>query len=187
MKRHHIGLAFGAVLTLLAMATLGVASQPAGDPVSGVVAEVGDGMVWMTSGTSFGFTPNTRVTIVRAGTPADLVPGQYLAITAAPMEDGVLLASMISVFPEDQRGTGEGQRPMDGGNLMTNATIDDARIDAVNGGDLTVSFLGDTAVVRITPETRIELRSRGSLADVTPGANVTGSVTDGVAGTITIH
>ncbi len=187
MSTGRAGWAFVAIVVLSVLSSLGAAAQPPGDPVSGVVSDVGDETVWLTNGASFGITPNTRVTIVQPGTPADLAPGQYLSITARPTLDGVLLASIIGVFPEDQRGTGEGQRPMDGGNLMTNATIDDARVDAVDGGDLMVSFLSDSAVVRITPETRIELRSRGSLADVIPGADVTGSVTDGIAGTLTIR
>jgi hypothetical protein len=176
-----------AVSALLALNVLAAFAQPAGDPVSGIVAEVSDEAVSLTNGAGFGIDPQTRVILVRPATPADLTPGYYVAITARPEMDGSLLASIVNTFPEEQRGTGEGQRPMDGGNLMTNANIDDAVLDMVSGAELQVSYLGETQVVKITPETRIEIRVLGSLADVVPGADVTGLVVDGVARTIQVR
>jgi hypothetical protein len=49
--------------------------------------------------------------------------GDFVATTAKPQADGTLLASEVRVFPESLRGTGEGHRPMDAGNTMTNATV----------------------------------------------------------------
>jgi len=174
-------------LALLFIVAYPAFGQPTGDPVSGVVAENGGSTVRLESGATFDINDQTRVTHVAAGTPADLTPDLYIAITARPSIDGTLNASLIATFLPEQRGTGEGQRPMDEGNLMTNANIDEARVDAVNGGDLTVSFLGETAIVRISPETRIDLRSAAQLADVVPGANVQAQVVDGVARTIAIR
>jgi hypothetical protein len=76
---------------------------------------------------------------------------------------------------------------MDDTNLMTNATIDEARLDAVDGVDLTVSFLGETAPVRITNTSRVEIRRLGSLADIVPGVNLATVVADGVSGNITLR
>jgi hypothetical protein len=179
--------ALAIALALIANSVPMVNAQPAGDSVSGIVAEVNDQAVWLTNGASFGVDPQTRVTLVRSATPADLTPGYYVAITARPEMDGSLLASIVSTFPEEQRGTGEGQRPMDGENLMTNANIDDAVLDMVSGAELQVSYLGQTQLVRITPETRIEIRVLGSLADVVPGADVTGTLVDGVARSIQVR
>ena len=50
-------------------------------------------------------------------------PNNYIGVTAAPRADGVLVASEIQIFPESMRGTGEGHRPMEGANTMTNATV----------------------------------------------------------------
>jgi len=49
--------------------------------------------------------------------------GDFVATTARPQPDGTLLASEVRVFTEALRGTGEGHRPMDAGNTMTNATV----------------------------------------------------------------
>jgi len=52
-----------------------------------------------------------------------LKEGDFIATTAKPQPDGTLLASEVRVFAESLRGAGEGHRPMDAGNTMTNATI----------------------------------------------------------------
>jgi hypothetical protein len=64
---------------------------------------------------------------VTAREPADwsiLTTGSYVATTAVPQPDGTLLAKEIRVFPESQRGVGEGHYPMQTpGDTMTNATV----------------------------------------------------------------
>ena len=66
-----------------------------------------------------------------------------------------------------------------------------ALLDSVGagGGELTISFLSETALVRVSPLTRVELQVPGSLADVVPGATLIGFVNDatGVAGVIWIY
>ena len=176
-----------AMLVSLAILAPGAIAQTPGDPISGTVAEVGEQWVRLTEGVDIPVDPQTRVTLVRAATPADLTPGYYVAITAVPEPDGTLVASIINTFPEEQRGTGEGQRPMDAGNLMTNANIDDARLDVVSGAELQVSFLGQSAMVRVSPDTRVEIRTLGSMADIVPGADITGLIVDGVARTIQVR
>jgi hypothetical protein len=57
----------------------------------------------------------------------------------------------------------------------------------VSGAELQVSYLGQTQMVKITPDTRVEIRSVGSLADMVPGADVTGFVVDGVARSIQVR
>jgi hypothetical protein len=184
---------------LLATSILTALAQPPGVQVEGSVVSATGDTVALKDGTSLPITEQTRVTQVRSATVADLAPGQYVAIAAAPGPDGVLEASLVAVFPETARGAGEGQREMaevvfcrprcQTGDLMTNATITDARVEAVDGGeDLTITFLGDTAQVHITGDTRIETQTAGSLADVTPGTHVLGFLNpQGVAGTIWVY
>jgi hypothetical protein len=140
----------------------------------------------VSDGYSFTIGEQARVTLVAQGGPGDLVPGQFIAITAIRGMDGNLEASLIASFPEELRGTGEGQRPMEGANLMTNATID-AVVDAISGGELSVSFLGSTDTVRLSPDTRVEIRQLGTLADVVPGASITTTVNDRVSGNISVR
>jgi len=143
--------------------------------------------VSLSDGTSFRTTDRTTIVRTQPGTPADLQPGQYVAITAQPQQDGTLLASIVSVFPESQRGLAPGQRPMDDGNLMTNATIDDAQISRNEAGELTVSFPGGGAQVRVAPNAQILLRVPGTLADVQPGQTLTGTVADGLATALSVR
>ena len=70
---------------------------------------------------------------------------------------------------------------------MTNANIDDAVLDAVDGATLTVSFFGETAPVRISSGTLIEIRRLGSRADIVPGVTITTLVNNGVSGNVSIR
>ncbi len=187
-----------AVGVLLATSVLAALAQPAGVQVEGSVVSATGDTVTLKDGTSLPITEQTRVTQIRSAIAADLAPGQYVAIAAAPGSDGVLQASLVAVFPEAARGVAEGQREMtevvfcaprcQPHDLMTNATITDAQLEAVDGAELTVAFLGDTAQVQITPDTRIETQTAGSLADVTPGAHVLAFLNpQGVVGSIWVY
>ncbi|MEP7205948.1 MAG: DUF5666 domain-containing protein [Casimicrobiaceae bacterium] len=86
-----------------------------------------------------------RISMRSPGDLARVQQGAYVGVTAAPRADGTLVASEVQIFPEALRGTGEGHRPMDAGNTMTNATV-----SSVGGGaarstttDATVAAIGD--------------------------------------------
>jgi hypothetical protein len=51
---------------------------------------------------------NFSVRTVLKLTPADIKPGDYLGVGAKPLPDGTLRAVQITIFPEAQRGVGEG-------------------------------------------------------------------------------
>jgi len=178
----HTALILGALLSL----TSGIALAQQ-SPVAGTVTSAGDGSVSLNDGTSFQLNDQTLIIRVTPAAVADLVPGEFVAITAQRGPNGTLQASIISAFPEELRGIGEGQRPMDDANLMTNATIDDAHLDIVNGGELTISYLGTPDQVAVNPNTRIEVFSLGSASDVVPGTSVRGSVRDGVASFLMVN
>jgi hypothetical protein len=184
--RTRIGITTLALSMLLGMSSLAALAQFGGPQVMGTAQSITDNLVTLTDGGSFTVNDQTRVTIVTPATAADLVPGQYVAITARPGESGELEASIISSFPDSSTRANEGQFPMNGGNLMTNATIDDAVLDAIDGGEMTVSYLGETGQVHITGDTRIELRTTGSLSDIVPGEAVSANVTDGVARSVSV-
>src|SRR4029453_4740044 len=82
---------------------------------SGVVASYADGVVTLADGTSFSVDPATRVVISTPATMEDLQPGRYVAITAARMDDGTLLASSINI---QQSGDNQRQSPLSDGNIM---------------------------------------------------------------------
>jgi hypothetical protein len=172
-------------VVLIAAALLVTASIAAAQRTSGVVSSYADGTVWLDDGTSFAVTDATRIVVSNPGTVEDLQSGRYVAITASRLDDGSLLASIVSVFPEAQRGSG-GQFVQSDGNLMTNANIDEAVIDMVAGGLLMVTFQGQMEHVIIPPTAQIIVRSDGSLDDIQPGVQITATITDGVASSVSV-
>jgi hypothetical protein len=148
--------------------------------LKGAVATVDGNTVTLADESSFMLADGARVTQIWQATPADLSPGQFIQISAA-LRGSDLEASVIGVFPEGVR-PAESQREMtevrfcepgcQAGDLMTNAAIDEARIAAVDAGELTVAFLDQNQTVRITPTTRIEIQAVGSAEDIQPGAEV---------------
>jgi hypothetical protein len=181
----RIGLAATIVASFLMLAApLGALAQ---ERMQGSIQSVDGTTVWLSGGSSFGLSASTRIVETRPATAADLTSGQYAAITATRQDDGSLLASIISVFPESSRGSFEGQRPLDGDNVMTNAFIDSARIDFASDALVEISFLGSSEVVRIAPDAAILLRLEGVPADVKPGMGATATVVDGVASSLNLQ
>ena len=177
----------GAVLGLLVVSTSLVAlAQPGGSQIVGTVQAVDGNTVRLADGGGFVMGEPVGVTLLLEVAAADITPDMYIAITAARGVDGSLIASTIRVFPENANRAGASQRDMTDtafceplcqpGDLMTNAVVQDAVVNAVAGSELTVTFQDSTERVLITPTTRFYTPRAGSLADVTAGASVVGFV-----------
>jgi hypothetical protein len=173
-----------APLAAAASATPAVAAQaatPAANPderVTGTVQSIVAGKVSLKEGSSFSLGPNTPITRQAPGTVADLQPGRTVAVTAKRQPDNTLLASLVRIQPL----TRLGQSPLDGGDLMTNATV-----DKVTGNSFTVTFPGGGAQVTLAPNGQIFSRVDGSQADIKEGASVSATVRDGVAQSVSIQ
>jgi hypothetical protein len=157
------------------------------DRISGTVQSFDGTTVVLTDGRSFAVPEGTSVRVARRVGPAELSPNLLVAVTVQRGVDGTLFASRINAFPPELGDLTLGQRPLDGDNLMTNASIDEATIDMVEGGELTVSFLGQTERVHITETTFIQLNSAGTASDIVPGVAITGVVRDGVTQRVDIE
>jgi hypothetical protein len=158
---------------------------PATNPVerlSGTVQSIDSGKVTLKEGGSFSLAPQTVVTKRVTITATDLKTGQTVAITAKRQPDNTLLASMVVVFPTAPNGFALGQRPLDAGNLMTNATI-----DQVAGNAFHATFPGGAEQVNLAPDAQLSQLAAGTQADITPGATITAAVRDGVAQQISIQ
>jgi len=101
-------------------------------------------------------------TIIRNEVPikfSDITPGAYLGTTATKQPDGTFLASEVHVFSEDQRGTGEGHRPLgsapQSGATMTNANVErveDVTVQNVKGRKLNLKYKGGEVEVLVPPD-----------------------------------
>jgi predicted lipoprotein with Yx(FWY)xxD motif len=160
------------------------AAQPAQNPatrVSGSVASVAGDKITLTDGTSFTVPSTVRIISTVPAKASDLKVGDYVAVTAKRQPDNTLLASIVNVFPPEMKGVGIGQRPMTGGNLMTNATI-----SSVSANGFTVTFPGGGAQVTLAPDAQINTFKLVNLSDVATGMPVSALVADGVARSLAI-
>ncbi len=115
----------------------------------------------------------TTVTLVLPATLADVKPGAFIGVAALPGANGALKAMEVHVFPEAMRGTGEGHRPFDlaPSSTMTNGAVA-ARVDGVNGANLTVTYNGGQQVIAVDPKTPIVSFAPGARADLKAGAAI---------------
>ena len=116
----------------------------------------------------------TTVTEVVPASLADVKPGAFIGVAALPGADGGLKAMEVHVFPEAMRGTGEGHRPFDlaPGSTMTNGSVA-ARVEGVDGVNLTVTYNGGRQTIAVDPKTPIVAFAPGARTDLKAGAALT--------------
>ena len=117
--------------------------------------------------------PNFTVRGVVAKTVTDIKAGDYVASTSVKGPDGKLTAIEVHIFPENMRGTAEGQFPWDlvPDSVMTNATV--AQITAAPQGPvMKVTFKGSEAEVTVPPGIPIVGYVPADTALLKPGATI---------------
>jgi len=119
----------------------------------------------------------------------DIKPGMFVAASAVKQADGTFRASRINVFPEEQRGSGEGHRPQTSqpGSTMTNANvekIEDVAVESVTGRLLTLKFKEGEVKVFVAPDTSIVKRVLGDKKLLAPGAIVSVQGSQAADGTL---
>ena len=107
----------------------------------------------------------------------EVKPGAYIGVGAMPQADGSQKAIRVMIFPEMQRGTGEGHYPWTTpgsvpNSTMTNATVD-TTVTSVEGQVLTVKYKGGTQKIIIGPDANIVSNVPGGPGDLKPGVNIT--------------
>jgi hypothetical protein len=118
-------------------------------------------------------TAKALIMTVGRASLSDIKVGSYIGVGAMPQADGSQKAIRVMIFPEIQRGTGEGFRPWNKpGSTMTNATVDAMIATGVEGRVLTVKYKGGTQKIIITPETIILANIPGSRSDLKVGAAI---------------
>ena len=136
-RRHAVALAAGPVL----------AQSPAdGTPirVAGTIEKL-DGRTLTVAGKdgqkqSVTLSTDAKIFGVEKRNLTDIKPGDFVASGGVWGSDGKIHAVEVRIFPDELRGTGEGQRPWDARSegVMTNATVG------------TVSQTGDGGVIHVT-------------------------------------
>jgi Domain of unknown function (DUF5666) len=124
-------------------------------------------------------------TIIRGEVPvrfSDVTSGMYVGATAEKQPDGTFRASRLHIFSEDQRGTGEGHRPLgsapQSGSTMTNAnveTVEDVAVQNVKGRMLALKYKGGEIKVLVPADTPVVKRVIGDRRLLTPGSTVSAS------------
>jgi outer membrane lipoprotein SlyB len=104
---------------------------------------------------------------------SDIKPGSYVGSAAVPRGDGTFRALEVHVFPEAQRGTGEGHRPFDlePQSTMTNATVAEIVI-RVDGTALTLKHKDGEQTIVVPEGTPIVAYVPGDRSELKPGARI---------------
>ena len=120
------------------------------------------------------------VALVKASL-ADIKPNSFVGSTAMPQPDGAWKAVEVHIFPEEMRGTGEGDRPYDyrPQSTMTNGTVNGltktettGTVANEEGTTLTLDYKGGSKKIDVTPQTIIVRYVFGTRDDLKPGASI---------------
>jgi len=116
---------------------------------------------------------NAAVNEIVKASPGDVKTGAYVAVTGMPQPDGSQKALAVYIYPEAQRGLGEGHRPWDlvPNSTMTNATVD-TQVSGKDGQTLTVKYKDGEQKVLVTPATEITTASKKSVSDLKTGQKI---------------
>jgi Domain of unknown function (DUF5666) len=170
------------VLAIVALLTSGALQAQSNVSLTGkVTALKGQDLTVATANGPAAVKLNDK-TVIRGELPikfSDITPGMYVGATAAKQPDGTFLASRLHVFSEDQRGTGEGHRPLSSapgsGLTMTNAnveTVEDVAVQNVRGRLLLLKFKGGEIKVLVPADTLVVKRVIADSQSLKPGATL---------------
>jgi hypothetical protein len=174
------GLAAIAVAVLVASAAL--AQKPQTQVVKGKIAAVEGSTVVVDQAKGGGqakvkLKDKAVIMTVGKASLSEIKVGSYVGVGAMPQADGSQKAIRVMIFPEMQRGTGEGHYPWTApgsapNGTMTNATVD-TTVSSVEGQILTVKYKGGTQKIIIGSDANILSNIPGGMGDLKAGANIT--------------
>jgi hypothetical protein len=171
-----------AVAAVAFIASSALAQKPQTRAVKGKIAAV-EGSTVVINETKGGGQAKVKlkdkavIMTVGKATLAEVKPGAYIGVGAMPQADGSQKAIRVMIFPEMQRGTGEGHYPWTTpgsvpNSTMTNATVD-TTVASVEGQILTVKHKGGVHKIIIGPDANIVSNIPGSAGDLKAGVAIT--------------
>jgi hypothetical protein len=121
--------------------------------------------VQLTDKTSIGYPKALKI--------SDIKSGDFIGSAAVPGPGGKLIAREVHVFPEAQRGVGEGHNPWDlePGATMTNAGVSSV-VNSTNGKELSVQYKGGEKIILVPDGTPIITFMPGDRSLLVPGVYV---------------
>ena len=146
---------------VIGLVLIGASAQAQTRSLNGEIVAIKDTDVTLKSSSGPVVVKLAADTIIRAEVPvkfSDITSDMYVGATATKQPDGTFRASRLHIFSEDQRGTGEGHRPLgsapQSGATMTNAnveTVQDVAVQNVKGRILTLRYK-DGEIKVLVPE-----------------------------------
>jgi hypothetical protein len=118
-------------------------------------------------------TDNVAVIGIAKASLADIKPNSYIGVSGMPEADGTQKALAIHIFPEAQRGTGEGFRAWDlrPNSTMTNATVAQT-VAGTDGQNILVKYKDGEKKVVVGPDTPIVSFVTGDKSELKPDAKI---------------
>jgi len=181
MKKQSQMLAAIAALAVL-VASSALAQKPQTQVVKGKIAAVEGSTVVIDQAKGAGqakvkLKDKALIMTVGKAMLGEIKVGSFVGVGAMPQADGSQKAIRVMIFPEVQRGTGEGHYPWTTpgsvpNSTMTNATVD-TTVSSVEGQVLTVKYKGGTQKIIIGPDANIVSNIPGGMGDLKPGVNIT--------------
>jgi hypothetical protein len=103
----------------------------------------------------------------------DIKPGDFVASGGVRGSDGKIHAVEVRIFPDELRGTGEGQRPWDARpeGVMTNATVGTVS-QTGDGGVIHVTYKDGQSEYTVGPDVPVLAYVAGDAALLKPGAAI---------------
>lgn len=118
-------------------------------------------------------TDNVVVIGIAKSALSDVKPGSYIGVSAMPQADGSQKALAVHIFPEAQRGTGEGFRAWDlrPNSTMTNATVAET-VAGTDGQNILVRYKDGEKKVVVGADTPIVAFVTGDKTELKPDAKI---------------
>lgn len=187
-RRHLLALGAAGVLATPLLARRAAAQTATSTRIRGAIAAVtADSISVKTNAgdtVAIGIDAKTPIVGVSAATLADIKPGSFVGSAAKTQPDGTMVAWEVHIFPESLRGTGEGHRPMDPQNTMTNGTVgaDMASVGGVSGRTITINYAGGQKKILVPDGVPIVTYDLGTRALLVPGAHISVMATEPAGG-----
>ena len=166
-----------ASLLVIGWSAIASAQQPQPSRIRGTVERVEGEMVQIKTRDGQDVTVHmakeARVAGVAKIALSDVKVGSYVGATTTPGPNDTHLALEVHLFPEAQRGTGEGSRPWDlkPNSSMTNGAVDQT-VAGNDGHTLVVKYKDGEKKVVVTPDTAVVTYVQATKDDIKLGAKV---------------